>query len=145
MFAVLMASPVFSQKAIGNKGHAEKKKEMMEFKLKFLADAIDLKEDQRKQFNEVYSQMDQERWAVMKSLKKTKKELNENKKASETDYEQACAKMAADKEKMAQIEKKYDEKLATFLTKKQLFKLKEAEATFMEKLRECRDKKKKGK
>ena len=115
---------------------------MMEFKLKFLADEMDLNDSQRKQFNEVYSQMETERRAVFKKIKDAEKIIKGNKNASEADYDKATKDISAAKAQMAQIEKTYDEKFSKFLTKKQIFKMKEAEDKFKETVRKCRDKKK---
>ena len=139
--AIVFAIPSFAQKH-GNKDHEAKKKEMLEFKLKFLSEQMELKEEQKKQFYEVYSQMESERRAIYKKIRNAEKSIKNNKDASEADYDKASKEITEAKAEMAQIEKKYDDKLATFLSKKQLYKLKEAETTFTEKMRSCRDKKK---
>lgn len=144
LFTLLFALPSFSQKNHSDKDKAQRHKEMMEFKLDFLADEIDLKEDQKKQFNELYMQMDKERRAIFKKIKTAEKSISGNKDASEADYDRAMKEISAAKTEMAQVEKKYDEKFATILSKKQMFKLKEAENKFMEKMKSCKDKKKKG-
>lgn len=141
LMALIMAVPSFAQKNQDGKNKEERRKEMMEFKLKFLADEIELKEEQKKEFNAIYTQMEQERRVVFKKMKNAEKLIKENKNASESDYEKATNDIAAAKTEMSQIEKKYDQKLAAFLTKKQMYKLKEAETKFMETMRKCKDKK----
>lgn len=140
ILAVLFALPSFAHGG-GDKGNDSNKKEMAEFKLKFLADELDLKEDQKKEFEEVYTQMVSERRAVFKRIKKAEKSISENKNATEADYERANKEINDAKNEMSLIEKKYDEKFATFLSKKQIYKLKEAENKFKDIVRECRDKK----
>lgn len=138
---LLMAIPSFAQKHHGDKDKDSKRKEMMEFKLKFISDELELKDDQKKQFDELYTQMESERRAIFKKIKEAEKRISDNKNASEADYERASKEITDAKAEMSQIEKKYDEKFATFLSKKQLYKLKEAENKFTETMRECRDKK----
>lgn len=142
LLAIIFALPSFAQNQRSKSDHESKRKEMMEFKLKFLADEMDLNDSQRKQFNEVYSQMETERRAVFKKIKDAEKIIKGNKNASEADYDKATKDISAAKAQMAQIEKTYDEKFSKFLTKKQIFKMKEAEDKFKETVRKCRDKKK---
>lgn len=141
LLALLSVLPSFAQKQ-GNKDHDGKRKEMMEFKMKFLADEIGIKDDQRKQFFEVYQQMETERRAIFKKIKTAEKSIAANKNASEADYEKANKEISEAKNEMTKIDKKYEDKFSTFLSKKQIYKLKEAENKFMEKVRNCRDKKK---
>ena len=140
--ALLFALPSFAQKSRSQGNNDQRRKEFLEIKLDFLAKEIDLKEDQKKQFYDLYSQMETERRAIFKKIKTAEKSIKDNKNASEADYEKATKEIADARAEMSQVDKKYDERFATFLSKKQLFKLKEAENKFMEKARECRDKKK---
>ena len=142
LMALLFAVPAFAQKHHSDKDREERKKEMMEFKMNFIAQEIDLKEDQKKQFTILYTQMETERRAIFKRIKKAEKSISENTSASEADYEKASKEITAARAEMAQLEKQYDEKFATFLTAKQMYKLKEAENKFTQKMQECRDKKK---
>lgn len=141
LFAALIAIPSFAQKK-ADRDHEAKKKEFMEFKLNFLAEELELRDDQRKQFNEVYMQMETERRAIFKRIKTAEKSIKDNKEASEADYEKANSEISAAKADMVKVEDKYNDKFATFLTKKQLFKLKEAENKFTEKIQQCKDKRK---
>lgn len=138
LLAAIIALPSFAQKP----AKEDKRKEMMEFKLKFLADEMELNADQKKKFNELYTQMETERRGIFKKIKEAEKVISNNKNASEKDYEKAYTEIQKGKDEMAKIEKNYDAKFSKFLSKKQIFKLKEAENKFMEKIRECRDKKK---
>lgn len=119
-----------------------KKKEMLEFKINFIADAIDLKDNQRKQFEEVYTQMETERRAAFRKMKDAERKIAGNKNATEADYDKANKEISAAKTQMAEIEKKYEQKFSTFLTKKQMFKMKEAEEQYMQRMRDCRNQKK---
>lgn len=137
LFAVLFAVPSFAQK----KDKEEKKKEMLEFKIEFLAKEMELRDDQKKQFKEIYTQMESERRAIFKKIKQAEKSIKGNKNATEADYDRASKEIAAARNQMTQIENKYEAKFASFLSKKQIFKMKEAETKFMETMRNCRDKK----
>lgn len=141
--ALLFAIPSFAQKKHDGKSKEQRRKEMLEFKLQFLASEIDLQQDQKKEFNEVYTQMEQERRGAFKKMKHAEKSIRENPNASEAEYEKASEEIAAAKAEMLRIEQKYDEKLSTFLSKKQMYKLKEAELKFTETARKMRDDKKK--
>ena len=142
LLTILFALPSFSQNSKTTADHESRRKEMMEFKLKFLADEMGLNDSQKKQFNELYIQMENERRTAHKKMKAAEKIIKVNKNASEADYDKASKDIAAAKAQMAQIEKNYDDKFSKFLTKKQLFKLREAEDKFKETVRKCRDKKK---
>lgn len=137
----LFSAGAFAQKHGSDKDKEQQRKEMAEFKMQYLAEEIDLKEDQKKQFNEVYTQMEQERRAIFKRIKKAEKSISDNKKATEADYEKANKEITEARNQMALVDKKYEEKLSTFLTKKQMYELKAAEQSFMDKVRNCRDKK----
>lgn len=143
LMAILIALPAAAQKsARGDGPSAEKKKEFFEIKLKYLADEIDLKADQKKKFVELYTQMENERRAIFQKMKASERALKHNQNATEADYEKARKDKAAFESQMEQVEKKYESQFATFLSQKQIYKLKEAEKSFMEKVRSCRDKKK---
>lgn len=139
LFLVLLGLPAFAQQSKEDK--EAKRKEFLEIKLQYLADEMDLTEDQRKAFNEVYTQMENERRSVYRKMKEAEKSVSK-KDASEEEYEKAYNEINEARDKMQEIEKKYDEKFATFLSKRQLFKMKEAEESFKDKVRKCRDKKK---
>lgn len=140
LFAFLIGIPSFAQKQSDDK--AARHKEMMEFKLKFLADEMELNDAQRKKFNEVYTQMESERRVYFKKMKAAEKTIKSNKNASEADYERATKEIADARSQMTKIEEKYEAKFASFLSSKQLYKMKEAETKFSETMRRCRDQKK---
>lgn len=132
--------PAFAQK---EKSHDAMRREVHEFKLKYLAQEMDLKEDQQKKFFELYNQMTEERVKVFKETRSLEKKLAGDSDASDAEYEAVSKAITTAKEKDAAIEKKYDEKFATFLTPKQIYKMKEAEDKFRQKMHEMRHKKKK--
>lgn len=117
-------------------------KELQEFKIKFLAQEIDLKDDQKERFAELYNEMTQKRMDCFKetrSLEKKIKDLKDN--ASDEDYKAVSEAMDKARTQDAEIERQYDEKFSEFLTSKQLYKLKQAEGKFRDKMAEMRGKK----
>lgn len=124
-----------------DKKNENMKKELQEFKLKFLAQEMELKEDQQKKFFDLYSQMTEEKIKLYKETKALEQKLSSSTNASEAEYEAVSKAITSAKEKDAEIEKKYDEKFAQFLTPKQIFKMKSAEEKFRIKMHEMRHKK----
>lgn len=119
------------------------RKEIHEFKLKFLAQEMDLREDQQKRFFELYNQMSEEKGKLFERTRALEKKLCDSSKASDAEYKAVSDAITATKEKDAEIEKKYDEKFSHFLSQKQIFKMKEAEGRFRDKMHEMRHKNKK--
>lgn len=120
-------------------------KELLEFKLKFLAQEINLKEKQQQKFFDLYTRMWEEKHSVFKEAVALKKKVKDNKNATDADYEAANAAMVKAREMDAAIEKKYDEQFATILTSKQIYQMKNAEEKFRQKLHEMHKKKHKHK
>lgn len=133
-------TPVLAQHSV--KSHKAMRKEIHEFKLKFLAQEMELKEDQQKKFFELYNRMTDERAKVFRETRALEKKIADSSNVSDADYEEVSKAMTAAKEKDAEIEKRYDEKFRQFLSPKQIFKMKEAEEKFRQKMHEMRHKKK---
>ena len=124
----------------GRSSHS-KWKDMLEYKIKFLAQ--ELKEDQTKQFAEVYAAMSKEKRQVFREVRKAERELKHKKNPTEADYEAVSRLQTAAKEKDADIDRAYDAKFATFLSQRQIFKMKEAEDKFRARMNEMKQKKSK--
>lgn len=139
MFIALLTivTPVAAQNRHSGKGK-DMMKEIREFKVKFLAQEMDLKDDQRTAFVDLYNDMDEKRSSVMKEVWKAERELKNNKGATEEDYRRVSDLMTRSREKSADIEKEYDGKFSKILTPKQLFKMKAAENEFQRKMDEMR-------
>ena len=138
LLAFIFIFPALAQK--DNKGKPTKE-EMRKFKLEFLAEQMELADNQKAKFNEIYTQMENERWAVFKKMKEAEKRIKDSKNASESDYEKASKEINQARQQMSVIESNYDKKFEAFLSKKQIFKMKEAENAFMERMKKSRDKK----
>lgn len=114
------------------------RKEIHEFKLKFLAQEMDLREDQQKKFFDLYNQMTEEKVKVFRETKALEKKLTDSANASDAEYEAVSKAITAAKEKDAEIDRRYDEKFSQFLTPRQMFKMKAAEEKFRDKMHEMR-------
>lgn len=114
----------------------EKRKEYREYKMKFLAQEMGLKSDLRKEFYNVYNQLSDERFPIRKEIREIDKKIKNN-TASEQDY----ASLNRLREQEAEIEKRYDARFSSFLSSKEIFKMKEAENIFRKKLHEVMKKK----
>lgn len=131
--------PAFAQNR--GKDRESMRREVQEYKLKFLAQEMDLKEDQQKRFFDLYKQMTAEKVRVFKETKALEKRLNNSEDASDAEYETVSRAITEAKEKDAEIDRKYDKLFSQFLTSKQIFKMKAAEEKFRDKMHEMRHKK----
>jgi hypothetical protein len=136
----LIVGAAFSASAQNSDGKSREQmmKEIREFKLKFLAQEIDLKEDQKARFIELYSEMSDKRAECMKDALRMERSVKKNADATEADYQKATDAMTKAKAEDAAIEKAYDDKFAQFLSQKQIYKMKEAENEFRKKMSEMR-------
>lgn len=133
---------VVSAQGRHGKNHDKMFEEIQEFKMKYLAQEMELKDDQKEQFFKLYDEMCAKRFEVMKPAWQLEKSLKKNHSATEEQYQEAAEAMTKAKEQCAAIEKQYNEKFSTFLSQKQIFKMKEAEDEFRKKMQEMRQNKK---
>ena len=143
LLALIFALPAFSQKSQSREKREDMRREMHEFKMKFIAQEIELQESQQKRFFEVYDRMWAEHGKLFKATRGIEKRLREG-NPSEQEYTEACRAMTEAKEKDAEIEKKYDAIFSEFLTSKQVYKMKDAEEKFRNKMHEMRHKRRFG-
>ena len=85
--------------------------------------------------------MTAKRFAVMKAARRLERKVKKNENATEDDYKAVTEAINKAKADEASIEKEYDAKFSTFLSQKQIFKMKSAEDSFRKKLEEMRHKK----
>ncbi len=142
LLGIFSVAGLFAQpKGHEKKSREEMRKEIDEFKKKFIAQEIDLKDDQKKEFFELYTQMNNERMKVFEQTRALERKVKKNADASEADYKAVSKAITEAKEKDAEIEKKYDAKFSKFLTSKQIYKMKSAEEKFRNKMQEMWHKK----
>lgn len=140
--AIMACGSVYAQKPGKGKNRAEMRKELREFKMKFIAQEMDLKEDQQKQFTEVYGRMHDERMKLFEQTRGLERKLKKEGEVSDEEYAQLNKSLTEAKEKDAEIEKRYDAEFSKFLNSKQIFKMKSAEEKFRQKMTEMRHKNK---
>lgn len=114
----------------------EMAREVQEFKLKFLAQEMELRDDQQKRFFDLYNAMSEEKFKVFTEVRRLESQLKNNPNATEAEYAAVSDAITKAKARDAEIEKKYDDQFSTFLTKKQIFKMKAAEEKFRRKMHE---------
>lgn len=144
MAIFMLLATVFATAQEHKRSREEMRREILEFKMKFLAQEMELKADQQQKFFDLYSRMEEEKFKAFHDACKMERELKKKKDASEAEYQAAHEAMERSKEKIAEIEKHYDRQFAEFLTRKQIFKMKEAEDKFRMKMREMRGKRHRG-
>lgn len=117
-------------------------KEVQEFKMKYLAQEMNLTEEQKPRFFELYSEMSRSREECHQPVKELEQKIRKNKDVSEEDYQNLTDARNKANLEYAEIESEYDEKFSTFLTPKQIYQMKEGEKNFRKKLEEMRRDKK---
>lgn len=118
-------------------------KEVQEFKMKYLAQEMELSELQKKKFFELYEEMNESKKECYQEAVVMDRRLKEDKGASDENYQQVRNAFNEANAKWAEIEKQYDDKFAEFLSQKQIYKMKEAESNFRAKFDEMKHNRKK--
>ena len=128
-------------------GDPVKKEKMMrdvqEFKMKYLAQEMELSELQKKKFFELYEEMNESKKDCYQEAIVMDRRLKEEKNASDEEYQQVRNAFNQANANWAEIEKQYDEKFSEFLSQKQIYKMKEAETNFRAKFDEMKHNRKK--
>ena len=137
LFAICCVNASYAQTK-GGKSREEMRKEIEEFKIKFIAQEMDLKDDQKEAFADLYTKMNSERMKAFSQAMQLERKIRKSKDATEEEYAAASKAMNDARDKDAEITKKYADKFATFLTNKQIFKMRTAEEKFRRKMEEMR-------
>lgn len=117
-------------------------KEIQEYKIKFLAQEMELKDNQKKEFADIYVKYDDERMKNFRDIRQLEKKLNSN--STEQEYKEINDKLASSRLRDVELEKEYNEKFSKVLTPKQIYKMKDAEEKFRRKMMDMRHKHKSG-
>ncbi|MDE6532976.1 MAG: periplasmic heavy metal sensor [Muribaculaceae bacterium] len=143
LIIILSVCGVMAVSAQGKDGMDRKQmmKELQEFKMKFLAQEMELREDQQAKFFELYNEMSVKRRDCMRAAWRMERKVKKASDATEADYQAAAEAMNKAKSEDVAIEKSYDEKFSEFLSPKQIYKMKAAEQEFRNKMSEMRNKK----
>ena len=118
-------------------------REVQEFKMKYLAQEMDLSELQKKKFFELYEEESESKKECYQEAVVMDRKLKKEKEPTEEEYQQVRNAFSDANAKWAEIEKQYDEKFSEFLSQKQIYKMKEAENSFRAKFEEMKRKRKK--
>lgn len=137
--------PAFAQHPEKGRDHRKMNQEVQEFKMKYLAQEMELTDQQKEEFFKLYGEMDKQKREVYKKAIEMQRKLKDNPDATEEDYQQATEAMTKANTECAEIEKNYSEKFASFLSQKQIFKMGEAEKSFRSRLEEMKQKRKQAK
>lgn len=118
--------------------------EMKEYKHDFLARELALTAEQKEQFFSLYDNMESEKWKLSHDVRKMEREVSQKGDAA-TDLElekaaDACVELQG---RQNEIERRYHAQFKKILTKRQLFKLVDAERKFQKQLMEQRGKNRK--
>ncbi len=125
-----------------NKSHKpptpEQEREFREFKLKYLAQEMELKDDQKDRFFELYDKMMKEKRQSFEKVHPLEKKVRSGKNVSDEDYDRLSEAMNEARRNDVAIDSKYEAEFAKFLSKKQIYKFREAEGRFRDKMKELR-------
>lgn len=132
---LLMMVPVMGQTQNNDqKSRKEMRREMREFKVKFLSQEMGLTPDQASKFSELYIKMEGERHKLIHQCKNLENKLKDSGNVSDEEYEEALKALQEARSKDLEIEKRYDGEFSKFLSAKQLYKLKSSEAEFRQRM-----------
>lgn len=115
-------------------------RQLLEYKLKFLAQEMELKSDQQNTFVTLYSRMSGEKRKAYEAAIDLEHRVKRNENATAEDYAKATEAMTAAKVKEGQIDQKYEKEFKKFLTPKQLYLMKQAEDKFRQSLEKAHKK-----
>ncbi|MDE6513474.1 MAG: hypothetical protein K2L05_04750 [Muribaculaceae bacterium] len=141
LLAVLTLLPAAAV-AQGDKGpgRGERKewmKKLKALKHDFLIKELDLTENQRDEFFELYDAKEAERMAAEQKVKQAERNVRaKGEAAADADYDAAIKAQYRFNTEIASIESKYEASLRKVLTKRQLYKLRGTEHAFQRKLME---------
>ncbi|MBD5370595.1 MAG: hypothetical protein HDR80_05520 [Bacteroides sp.] len=143
MLAIATTMAAFAHPAPDGKGGAKEMfHKIREYKIKFLAQEMELKNDQKERFAKLYAEMSAERMKIWSPVRALEKKVGKD--ASEEEYAKVSKAISDARVRDAALDQEYDRKFAEFLTQKQIFKMKEASEKFKRKMEEMHRSKKKG-
>lgn len=116
-------------------------KELLEYKIKYLSQEMDLKPNQQEKFVTLYTRMTNEKRKVYEQAIELSNKVKAGGGANSDEYSRATEAMNNAKIQEGKIDSKYDTEFRKFLTSKQIYTMKEAEAKFRSMLQELRQKK----
>ena len=109
--------------------------EINNFKIDFLVKEMELTGETRQKFEKLYRERNKELHQYFSRSFQIERKLKGDKNLTEDDYAEAIKTMNESRAKCMEIEKNFDKKFEKFLTKKQLYKMREGERKFHETMR----------
>ena len=141
ILAVVTLAPACAQSK--SKGDFEqKRKEVIDFKVKYLIQETDLAADKQAEFERLYRQMEEEKHTMYSDLFKRASAVN--KSSADSEVLAVADMIAASKQKEGAIELKFYQQFKKLLTPRQLLTLKRSEDRFNRKVMEMRGRKEGG-
>lgn len=145
LFILLLALFSIPSAFAQDKDKAKMKEELQQFKIDFLAKEMQLSEKQKAEFTPLYKEYDESRRKAGAEAWRFERELKKKKDASEADYKRLSELQQTAREKDNEIQKKFDARLESFLSAKQIYSMHQGEEKFFEKMKEMRKKHRDGK
>lgn len=136
LFAVLTIPYIAAQ----DKDKAKMMEELQQFKIDYLAKEMQLSEKEKAEFVPLYKEYDNERRQAGAEAWKFERELKKKKDPSEADYKKLADLQQKAREKDNEIVKKFDTRLESFLSAKQIYTMHQGEVKFFDKMKEMRKK-----
>lgn len=136
MLSVLTFPCILAQ----DKDKAKMMEELQQFKIDFLAKEMQLSEKEKAEFIPLYKEYDEQRRKAGSEAWKFEREVKKKKDASEADYKKLSELQQKAREKDNEIMKKFDSRLESFLTAKQIYNMHQGEDKFFNKMKEMRKK-----
>ncbi|MDE7179616.1 MAG: hypothetical protein K2N88_00230 [Muribaculaceae bacterium] len=138
LMLILAAVPAMADSNKKNKSHEELRSEIIDFKIKYLSQEMALKGDQQKKFAALYRVMSNEKAEAFSNLHRMKKNLKDD--SSEAEYDAFHKAQQEAHEKAREIDRRYEAEFSKILSPRQVFKMKEGEEIFRQKMHEMRGK-----
>ncbi len=122
------------------KDKAKMMEELQQFKLDYITKEMQLSEKEKSEFIPLYKEYDKERREAGAEAWKFERELKKKSNPSEADYKKLSELQQKAREKDNEIVKKFDSKMESLLSSKQIYTMHQAEGKFFEKMKEMRKK-----
>lgn len=140
LLLLLLVITSFPSSFAQDKDKAKMMEELQQFKIDYLAKEMQLTEKEKAEFIPLYKEYDEQRRKAGSEAWKFERQLKKNKDASEADYKKLADLQQKAREKDNEIVKKFDTRLESFLTAKQIYTMHQGEEKFFEKMKEMRRK-----
>lgn len=146
LFSFVTLAYAQNENYVENRDIDKMRQEMREFKLKYLAKEIELKDSQKKEFTEIYDELESKRAEIYRPVRDLERKIRkEGNNVTEEEYQKLTEEKNKAEQENSKLEKKYNERFSRILSQKQIYKLKESENNFRVKLEIMRQQHKKDK